>query len=120
LGSRRRGALQGEMPITTLSQETVGDFALGDARLIAIRWEHEGRDLRLDIVTGGGRNALLRCSWVTGLHLDLSWDATSGGDALSWGLEVRKSTARWHLLFEFPPQGKIEFECEEAKLELLE
>jgi hypothetical protein len=107
------------MPMTTLTPQTMGDFALCDARLTAITWEHEGRDLRLDVVTGGGRNALLRCSWVTGLHVDLSWDATSGGDALSWGLEVRK-TVRWHLLFEFPPQGKIEFECEGAELEVLE
>lgn len=106
--------------MTELSEETLGQFTLGDAYLRTIAWENDGKDLRLDLLTGAGRQASLRCCWATDVKISLTHESGIGGEPLSWGLEATRREQRWHLVFEFPPQGEIELVCNSATLETVE
>ena len=52
-----------------LSPSTKSEFTLADARLLAIAWENEGKDLRLDLLTADGRIAKLHCTWICAPNL---------------------------------------------------
>lgn len=101
----------------TLSQETVGEFDLCDARLLGIIWESEGRDLAIRLQLGDSRMVTLRCTWVSDARIDLLWPNGSGGIPLSWECRCELRGVRWHLEFVFPPQGCIEMDCNDARLD---
>lgn len=103
--------------LIALTDEMVARFTLSDAQLIGIVWCEGGRDLQIQLLTGDGRAATLKCTWVSGVRIDLRFEARSGGHALSWECRFGRCGTRWRMVFEFPPQGGIEFECNEAWLE---
>lgn len=101
----------------TLSPETVREFDLCDARLLGIVWESDGRDLAMWLQLGDSRVATLTCSWASNTRIDLLWANGSGGISLSSECRCELRGVRWHLEFVFPPQGCIELDCNDARLD---
>lgn len=100
-----------------LSAETIPEFSLNDARLLGIGWEEGGRDLVLRLALGDGRHARLRCLWTSELRIDLSWKALHGGFPLAWECRCEAFDSRWRISVVYPPNGYLEWICNEARLE---
>lgn len=100
-----------------LTDDTASSFVLGDAKLMAITWLSDGRDLQLDLLLSNHRCATLTCTWASGVRVDLSYEARGGGLALSWECRFERYGSSWHMVFEFPPNGSIALQCNDARLE---
>lgn len=100
-----------------LAEETVTQFAFCDASLLGLVWIEEGRDLELRLKLADQRFARLTCVWVSDLSIHLTYEPHRTGLSLSWDCHFRRNGQRWHMLFEFPPQGRIELDCNEARIE---
>ena len=101
----------------TLSEETLGSFVLCDARLLGIAWEEAGRDVALRFMLGDGRSVTLRCCRVSSVRISLDYKPNQGGYALSWESRFERRGSRWSFLFDCPPQGSIDLECDGARLD---
>ena len=116
------------MKIETVKQAE--EAVSGDARLACMSWQTGGRDLALEFEFPGQatrKRARLRCTWARDLHIDLDWrrmmpDADSvieiGGMALTWEAQYSKlRNGCWRLMFDLPPHGFIQLECNELFFE---
>lgn len=103
--------------MTTLSAETIAEFTLCDASLLAVHWLKDGRDMQLSLSLSDGREAALICTWARDVRIDLTHGARSGGRPLSTEARFEKVRSSWRLVFEFPPQGVVAMTCNEAHLE---
>ena len=99
-----------------LSQDTVQEFALSDARLLGIRWSADGIDFMLDLELGDGRASTLRCEWATAVRIDLHANTDELGEPLSWECSWKEVDDLWQMLLSFASRGTIELDCQQAVL----
>ena len=91
-----------------------------DLSFCGLRWENEGKDLRLFVA--GNSEFDLVATWATNLRLDLEWKIAGGlprgGPLLSVKGSLEPITdQRLRLTLDFGPDGVLSFDCEELFVE---
>ena len=91
-----------------------------DLSFCGLRWENEGKDLRL-FVTESSEFELL-ATWAANLRLDLEWKIAGGlprgGPLLSVEGSLEPTVdQRWRLRLDFGPGGVLSFDCEQLFVE---
>jgi len=99
-----------------LSNETKEDFILCDAALQVIAWINDGRDIELKLILADDNTAILRCSWVDSLEMDIHSKTREIGIGFTWETQVEKKADRWQIILDFASNGIIKFECSAATL----
>jgi len=103
--------------VIELTEKTVTQFSFCDASLLGFVWIEEGRDLEFRLKLADERLARLTCVWVSDLSIRLAYEPHRADLSMSWDSRFIKAGQRWHMVFEFPPEGRIELDCNEARIE---
>lgn len=94
------------------------DLDWSDATFAGLIWENDGKDLRLFLAHASLPIAALRCSWASGLTIELNCRAVAkaaqrGGPLLTTeGRITRTEAGRWHVALAFGGDGVLQFDCE--------
>ncbi|HJQ99057.1 MAG TPA: hypothetical protein VJ826_12160 [Candidatus Polarisedimenticolaceae bacterium] len=100
-----------------LTEKTVTQFSFCDASLLGLVWIEEGRDLELRLELADERLARLTCLSVSDLNIRLAYEPHRTDLSFSWDSRFTRIGQRWHMSFEFPPEGRIELDCSGARIE---
>lgn len=95
-----------------LTPATLPDFQFSDAQLTGVTWLENGRDIRLDIITGDARRVSLTCALVSGLQVHLLFRPRHSGHPLAASCTFEHRGAQWHVRFDFAAEGHVELDCE--------
>jgi hypothetical protein len=98
--------------MSVIPPETFGP--LGDATLLSLAWEQDGRDLVISLKLPEGATRRFTFTWVDQLSVSIQQQEKGPSQPFSWnGGAEPLSDGRVKVVLDFAQQGEISFQCNE-------